>query len=302
MMQDTRTVHGMTIYKMVEEFLVDRAVYCAPDTLRFYRESLRLFCNWGSEFGYTYPRDMDVNMVKQYCIYLREQRKIKATSIKTNFRAVNAFLHFLMENGYIPVFPYKIRLPRPDPALVLPLTSGEVEHLIATIARSNEDSLRDMLIFRLMVDCGMRSSEVRHLCLEHLDMEKRLLHVVDSKCNKSRLLPMPEAVAILLRLYLGGRYPGNGLALLDKDGGGLTVDVLKNFFRKLKKRSGIQRIHAHLLRHTFATSYMVSHNNIEYLRLYLGHEDYNVTRGYIHLASQCLLTHYDCYQIDPCFV
>ena len=70
---------------MVEEFLVDRAVYCAPDTLRFYRESLRLFCNWGSEFGYTYPQDMDVNMVKQYCIYLREQRKIKATSIKTNF-------------------------------------------------------------------------------------------------------------------------------------------------------------------------------------------------------------------------
>ncbi len=297
-----KTQDMKTIYGMVKEFLADREVYCAPETLRFYRESLGLFNSWCEGSGYPYLQDLDVDVLKKYAIYLRGERRIKATSIRTNFRAVNAFLHFLTENGYIPEFQYKIRLPKPDPALVLPLTSGEVEMLVGTIARHSADSPRDMLVFRLMLDCGMRSSEVRHLQMAHVDMGKRLLHIVDSKYNKSRLLPMPEAVAILLRLYLGNRAPGSGPVLLGKDGGMLTPDALKNFFRKLKQRSGIGRVHAHLLRHTFATSYMISHNNIEYLRLYLGHEEYNVTRGYIHLASQCLLTHYDCYRIDPCFV
>lgn len=297
-----KTQDMKTIYGMVKEFLADREVYCAPETLRFYRESLRLFNRWCEGAGYPCLRDLDVDVLKQYAVYLRQERQIKATSIKTNFRAVNAFLHFLVENGYIPEFQYKIRLPKPDPALVLPLTSQEVELLVGTIARHSADSLRDMLIFRLMLDCGLRSSEVRHLQMAHVDMGKRLLHVVDSKCNKSRLLPMPEAVAILLRLYLGNRPIGADPVLPGKGGGMLTPDALKNFFRKLKQRSGIGRVHAHLLRHTFATSYMISHNNIEYLRLYLGHEEYNVTRGYIHLASQCLLTHYDCYRIDPCFV
>lgn len=290
-----------TIYGMVEAFLADREVYCAPGTLRFYRESLGLFNSFCEGHGCVWLQDLDVDVLRRYAVYLRQERQVKATSTKTNFRAVNAFMHFLMENRHIPEFQYKIRLPRPDPALVLPLTPGEVELLVCTIARRSADSLRDMLVFRLMLDCGLRSSEVRHLQMGHVDMEKRLLHIVGSKCNKSRLLPMPEVVAILLRLYLGSR-PRVGPVLLGKDGGGLTPDALKNFFRKLKQRSGIPRVHAHLLRHTFATSYMVTHNNIEYLRLYLGHEGYNVTRGYIHLASQCLLTHYDCYRIDPCFI
>lgn len=292
----------VTVYGMVSAFLAGREVYCAPETLRFYRESLGLFGRWCGGAGYPCLQDLGVGVLKQYAVYLRQERRISATSIRTNFRAVNAFLHFLVENGHIPEFQYRIRLPRPDPAPVLPLTPGEVGQLVGTIARHSADSIRDMLVFRLMLDCGMRSSEVRHLQMGHLDMEKRLLHVVGSKCNKSRLLPMPGAVAILLRLYLGSRPPGAGPVLLGKDGGGLTPDALKNFFRKLKRRSGIGRVHAHLLRHTFATSYMVSHNNIEYLRLYLGHEEYSVTRGYIHLASQCLLAHYDCYRIDPCFV
>lgn len=292
----------MKIQDLISAFIADKQVYCAPETVRYYREVLDLFVRWCEAAGYTEPTQLNADVLKQYAVYLRQDRAIKSTSIHTNFRAVNAFVHYLIDNNYISDFRYKIQLPKPDPALVLPLTSGEVGELISAIASTSTDSLRDMLIFRLMLDCGLRSSEVRHLRLEHIDMQKRLLRIVDTKCSKSRLLPMPEVVATLLRLYLGTRYPGTGSALLSKDGQELTAAVLKKFYQKLKQRSGIQRVHAHLLRHTFATSYMISHNNIEYLRLYLGHEEYNVTKGYIHLASQCLLTHYDCYRIDSCFV
>lgn len=293
----------MKIQAMIDAFLADRAVYCAPETMRYYREALGRFACWCDSMGYTGLAQLDLGLLKQYAVYLRQDRRIKATSIHTEFRAVNAFLRYAMDNGSLPEFSYKLRLPKSDPAIVLPLTAGEVDELLRVIASTSEDSLRDTLLFRLMLDCGLRSSEVRHLRLEHLDIDRRLLRIVDSKYNKSRLLPMPEIVAALLRLYLCDRYPGVGPALLGRTGNAaITADSLKKFFQRLKQRSGVQRIHAHLLRHTFATSYMISHNNIEYLRLYLGHEEYSVTKGYIHLASQCLLTHYDCYQIDSCFV
>ncbi len=292
----------MKIQAMIDTFLVDRAVYCAPETIRYYRETLDRFARWCVGEECDELEQINAELLKRYAVYLRQDRKIRATSIHTEFRAINAFLRCAIDNGSLPEFVYKIRLPKSDPAIVLPLTAGEVDELLRVIASTSEDALRDMLLFRLMLDCGMRSSEVRNLRLDHVDIPKRLIRIVDSKCNKSRLLPLPEVVVTLLRLYLGSRYPGVGPVLLSREGRELTTDAVKNFFRKLKRRSGIQRVHAHLLRHTFATSYMITHNNIEYLRLYLGHEEYNVTRGYIHLASQCLLTHYDCYRIDSCFV
>ncbi|MBO6207674.1 MAG: tyrosine-type recombinase/integrase [Lachnospiraceae bacterium] len=63
----------------------------------------------------------------------------------------------------------------------------------------------------------------------------------------------------------------------------------------------MQRVRAHLLRHTFATSYMIQVGNLEFLRMYLGHSTYNVTLNYIQSAYQCNLLKYDIYKIDNIF-
>ncbi|MBQ9119672.1 MAG: tyrosine-type recombinase/integrase [Lachnospiraceae bacterium] len=292
----------MRIHDSIELYLADKAVYCAPDSVRYYREALSLFLFWCSKEGYLQVEQLQVDVLKSYAAYLRNTRQIKATSIHTNFRAVNNYIQFLIEQGFLQKFNYKIKLPKPDPALVMPLSSSEVQQIIRCIASRNVNNIRDMLLFRLMLDCGLRSSEARKLTLPDLDMEKKLIKIVDSKFSKSRLLPMPEVIHILARLYLSDAGSCRKYVFQDAAGSPMNANALKQFFAKLKKRSGVPRVHAHLLRHTFATSYMISHSNIEYLRLYLGHEDYDVTKGYIHLASQCLLTHYDCYRIDGCFV
>ena len=56
-----------------------------------------------------------------------------------------------------------------------------------------------------------------------------------------------------------------------------------------------------LLRHTFATSYIMGGGNLETLRLLLGHFDYSVTRKYLHLAAQYQITGTDIYRLDPIF-
>ena len=69
----------------------------------------------------------------------------------------------------------------------------------------------------------------------------------------------------------------------------------------MRSSVSLDRLHAHLLRHTFATSYMVNVGNLEFLRMYLGHGSYDVTKIYIQSAYQCKLLKYDIYKIDDCF-
>lgn len=81
----------------------------------------------------------------------------------------------------------------------------------------------------------------------------------------------------------------------------INYNVIKQLFARIRKKSGIDRLHPHLCRHTFATSYIKGGGNIEMLRLLLGHTDYKITKEYLHLAQQSVLLQEDIYKLDPIF-
>ena len=86
-----------------------------------------------------------------------------------------------------------------------------------------------------------------------------------------------------------------------RSGEPLSKDSVKQLFTKLKKESGIERLHAHPLRHTFATSYLIGGGNLEFLRVFMGHSDYNVTKIYSQLAAESKMPGVNVYQLDPVF-
>lgn len=77
----------------------------------------------------------------------------------------------------------------------------------------------------------------------------------------------------------------------------ITEDTIKKMFQKLKASSGVNRVHAHLCRHTFATSYLQYGGNMEKLRLYMGHSDYEILKNYLHIS----LVYPDVYKLDDIF-
>lgn len=285
----------MYIEDAADLFIQDRKTFCSLETVNFYIEKLTLFEKYLDTQHVYEIEQLTSDILKGYLIYLRST-DVKNTTIRCYFRAINAFCFFLIDQELINYFKYKIKLPRPDPEPVLPLTFVEVDHLMSIISTYTDPEYRkrDMLIFRLMLDMGLRSKEVRQL--RRKDLHDDIIIIVNSKYDKSRMLPIPPDIKRLLDEYDINRFRSNDV-IID-----ITKNGIKLMFQRLKRRSGITRIHAHLLRHTFATSYMLHRNNIEYLRMYLGHEDYSTTRHYIHLASQCLLTHYDIYKISDIFL
>ena len=72
-------------------------------------------------------------------------------------------------------------------------------------------------------------------------------------------------------------------------------------FHGLKKKTGIERLHCHLCRHTFGTSYIMGDGNLELLRVMMGHTDYSTTKMYIQMATEYKIVKYPIYKLDPIF-
>lgn len=288
--------------ELYEKFINEKKSYCEEKTITYYEENLTKFIEYVAHQDLT--RDVYINY-----IYELRKKNIKNTSIRTYCRAVKAFSHWLLDNEYIEKdITYNVKLPREDKDMVIPLSEDEVIKLdnviLIPVFSDSILYLRNALIIHLMLDAGLRKSEVINLNVNDIDVNKNVIYINNSKYNKSRVIPLSSVIKNLYNAYLIDReYCDIGLMnntplLIKADYKRITSDTIKSLFRRLKKQSGIERLHPHLLRHTFATSYLMQGGNLEQLRIILGHSDYNVTRHYLHLAASNKLLNYDYYKLD----
>ncbi len=306
-----------------ELFLDDRCTSCVQETIVYYKENLISFFAYCEEsLGKPYPsilcREITRDLFAGYIRQLRDRPKLRrgqefpvpgetlsATSVRTYARAIRSFCSFCYDNGYCDNFTRKVKLPRPDPRKVIPLYQSEAEALDRCFDLSREQGLRNWCIVHLMLDAGLRSSEVSKLRIRDLLFDKNILTVANGKGNKTRLVllcrPLAEKLQDYIHTYRKGASRSSCVLLSLRTGEPITTNTIKQLLFKLKSESGVPRIYPHLLRHTFATSYICGGGNIEMLRLLLGHYDYSVTQMYLHLAHQSSLLHSDIYRLDPIF-
>lgn len=102
-------------------------------------------------------------------------------------------------------------------------------------------------------------------------------------------------------MFKGFHQFGSSSLVSSRSNEPVTADAVKHLFTRLKKESEIKRLHAHLLRHTFATSYLIGGGNLEFLRVFMGHSDYNVTKIYSQLAAESKMLGVDVYRLDSIF-
>lgn len=277
----------MNIKDSFEVYLNDKSVYCAEKSCEYYKNMLHVFSLFLSSVNISDTSALSSDVLKSYVLHLRS-KDLKNTSIHTYMRAVKNFCYWGICNGLVTPFDYHIKLPRPDPDQILPLSTDEVNSILTYIHSLDKTSKNKELFFRLLLDCGLRSSEALSLGSDDVDIVNNIIKINQSKYDKSRMIPLPERVKDLIPDKTGRFFE------FEESG-------KNSFFARLKAGSHVPRLHAHLLRHTFATSYMVKVGNLEYLRMYMGHSSYDVTKTYIQSAYQCNLLKYDIYQIDDIF-
>lgn len=283
-------------------FIQDRNSYCESPTLKYYQENLSRFINFLQvEYDITDTMQLHKEHYVSYLTYLRSCN-IKNTSIHTYMRAVRTFLNFCLDNNIIHEdITHRVKLPKSDAALKVPLSSSEVDK-IDSLFDVDEKGLRNYLIFHCMLDMGLRRQEVINLKVKDINFNDKYIMIVKSKNNKSRIVPVPDFLLDYIYTYIQRYNHDNYVFLQLRTRKPLNDNTVKQLIQDLKEASGIKRLHAHLLRHTFASSYILYCGDIYMLKVLLGHSEVHTTENYVHIANQMRLINYDLYKIDDVFL
>ncbi len=250
-------------------------------TITDYTGKLRPFLD---RFGERQLEELRSEDLQQYAHVLREHHNNSIT-IQSYVRSLRAFLNWLYLNDMVEAdFCRKFRLPKARKAFINVLSDAEIERVFAVYDDdSNVIHLRNRVILSLMLDAGLRLNEVVTAKRVDLHLPEGYL-IVTGKGSKQRAVSFGVTTLEHIKAYLDAAEDADEL-LQTSEGTPLTRDTLKNMFRKLKRKSGVQRLHPHLLRHTFATRYLENGGDIYSLKELLGHTTLKQTQAYLHIAQ-----------------
>ena len=166
------------------------------------------------------------------------------------------------------------------------LNDEEAKRLIDLPNKRYFTGLRNKAIIALMLNTGLRVSEIANLKTNSIDLANRTLKVVNGKGHKDRNIDEigPQTIELLkqwIKKRAGGPY-----LFHKKDTRPLRREDIFLFVTRYAKRAGIDKhVYPHTLRHTFATNFYRQTKDIETLRKLLGHSDISTTQIYVTLAN-----------------
>jgi integrase/recombinase XerD len=253
-----------------------------------YRRDLRHLAEW---LGRP-PGTVTTEELERYVAELRAEGRSPAT-IARRTAAIRSFFRHLVLLGTRTDNPAAdVALPKRLRRLPRTLSPAEAERLVEAAAGADPRSLRDRALAELLYGAGLRVSEAVGLEKGAVDLESRLVRCV-GKGGKERIVPIGRQAADALRRYLSRGRPfldrrHRAELFLNAQGGPLTRAGAFLVLRRLAGRAGLEpeRVHPHLLRHSFATHLLEGGADLRSVQEMLGHADLATTELYTHVSDR----------------
>jgi len=278
----------------------------SPKTIEMVRSSVRyleeFLCSQGLS---TDAADIGVSEIRTFIVHLQQktrfsshpyakpqQGRLSGHTVNCYLRSIRAFWSWLLSEEVVDSNPFtKIRIPKPPRKIIPTFSKPQFQTLLSVINTSTPEGYRDMSIILVLLDTGLRVSELTSLGLPDVRLAEGVLKVF-GKGRKERLIPIGKASQRVLWNYVN-RYrpqPANprcDLVFLTKDGWPLTKNRIQKLMMKYGKKAGIEgvRCSPHTLRHTGAVMFLRNGGDVFNLQRLLGHSSLEMTRHYCELAD-----------------
>jgi site-specific recombinase XerD len=252
------------------------------DTLRSYRETLNVFLRAAREI----PLPDDVGQYTSAQVYeflgWVARTGISASTQFRRQRETRPFFSWLKSHDYISDNPFdKVKNIRVEQKVIQPFTREDVAKLLAHSDRTTRRGGRDRALVLLLLDTGMRVSELAKTDLADVDFGHARVHIRHGKGQKGRMVRLGKQAREALLYYIGthrGVAPGPLLQTCRR--APLNRTSIKGILQRLGAEAGVPGVHPHRFRHTFATwciEQQARELDVQYL---LGHSTSAMLRRY----------------------
>ncbi|GBC94460.1 Tyrosine recombinase XerC [bacterium HR16] len=277
-----------SLHTAVELFCEDaQARGLRASTVRYYRDALTRFAN---TVGLPLEQ-IDHFTIRRYLLH-RQQQVSSLHTVHGDFRALRAFFTWCVRNELLNTNPMlKVQAPRCEVVTKPPLTTDEIQRILAACSGSDWLQRRDYALVLVLLDTGLRVSEVQQMTVANGTAET---FTVLGKNRRSRLVCLSAQTRLAVRKYVQAcpfaMKPESAL-WRGVSGEPLTVHGLQEAIQRVGKRAGLQHhLGCHVFRRTFAVFSLRSGMSLEHLRELLGHRDFQMLKHYVQLVETDLKT------------
>lgn len=264
----------------------------SPNTVAAYRRDLTTYVAFLASRDVADPDAVTRADVEAF-VADRREGGYADSSVERALSAVKGFHRFLVREGLTEVHPTAtIRLPRKGERLPDYISIEDARALLEQPFPATAAGARDRAMLEVLYGCGLRVSELTGLDLRDLYLDEEYLRVF-GKGSKERLVPIMGSAARALSDYLAGpraelaahaRRGGVGAAVfLNKNGGRISRQTVYATCERYGATVGIEGLHPHTLRHSFATHMLAGGADLRVLQEILGHADISTTQIYTHV-------------------
>lgn len=263
--------------KWIERYSADcRLKYPSEATRKNYISQIISFCNRFK--NYEQPKSIPTEDIKNWLLESKtpNTRNHKLCAIKSFYELTVG----------MPLKLDRIPFSKKEQKLPMPLSKEEVELLF-----KNCDNLKHKAIMSLLFGCGMRVGEVLNLKPGNIDRSNGVIHIVNGKGNKDRMVPLHASVLSILENYyraykpkiymFNGQFPEKDLKYSERS--------INAFFKQIAVKAKIKKnVHSHLGRHSYASNLLIKGTDLGLIQKILGHKKLETTMIYTKVTSQVI--------------
>lgn len=281
----------MELSRALKEYLnyvsVERG--CSRNTVLAYGRDLRNYLARLKEEGVTRPEQITRERIEGHIRSLRESG-LAISSVERAVSAIKGFHRFMVSERITAAHPAAdLPLPKKPDRLPDVISRQQAAALLDQPFPETAAGQRDHAIVEVLYGCGLRVSELCGLDLRRVILDEQVLRVV-GKGNKERVVPIVGTAAKVLSEYLETWRPelvsprvSTSAVFLNNRGRRLSRQSVHSLVAKSGAVVGIEGLHPHTLRHSFATHMLEGGADLRIVQELLGHADISTTQLYTHL-------------------
>jgi integrase/recombinase XerD len=302
-MKPTDFAYSLTSY--LSKYLPGE-VGASSNTIQSYRDTFSILIKYcASEKKIAAERltlqHFDMKLIESFLNWLEEVRKCSVSTRNQRLAAIHAFFKYLQLEQPHSLHQYQqilaIPIKKSWKKSVNYLALDAIKSLLDMPDRNTKSGRRDLVMLSLLYDSGARVQEIADVRVADVRLHSPATVKLVGKGNRSRIVPLMEPMAQLIRQYLKennlclphcNEYPLFRNSRGDKLTRSGIAFILKKHFAQAKglfPERYPDTISPHILRHSKAMHLLQSGVNLVYIRDLLGHVSIQTTEIYAKADS-----------------